>query len=138
MSNLTEITDTQELVPTSAYKYAKWDFENLNPVQSALFPFIEKDMNGLVAASTSAGKTVTAELFGSYAIRKLKKKFIFLCPLRALANEKYQDWTHPSHHFSDLKISILTGDYKGDIEQANFDDSDVIIMTSEMLKHLKC
>lgn len=135
MSNLTEITDTQELVPTSAYKYAKWDFENLNPVQSALFPFIEKDMNGLVAASTSAGKTVTAELFGSYAIRKLKKKFIFLCPLRALANEKYQDWTHPSHHFSDLKISILTGDYKGDIEQANFDDSDVIIMTSEMLNH---
>jgi replicative superfamily II helicase len=135
MSNLIEITDTQDLVPTSAHKYAKWPFPNLNPVQSALFPFIEKDVNGLVAASTSAGKTVTAELFGSYAIRKLKKKFIFLCPLRALANEKYQDWTNPSHHFSDLKISILTGDYKGDIEQANFDDSDVIIMTSEMLNH---
>jgi replicative superfamily II helicase len=135
MSNLIEITDTQDLIPTANFPYAKWPFENLNPVQSALFPFVEKDVNGLVAASTSAGKTVTAELFGSFAIRKLKKKFIFLCPLRALANEKFQDWTSPNHHFSDLKVSILTGDYKGDIDKTSFDDSDIIIMTSEMLNH---
>lgn len=135
MNNLIEITDALELVPTSEHKYANWSFANLNPVQSALFPYIEKDMNGLVAASTSAGKTITAELFGSYVIRKLKKKFVFLCPLRALANEKYNDWSDSKHHFSDLKISILTGDYKGDIEKTAFDDSDIIIMTSEMLNH---
>lgn len=135
MSNLTEISDVSTLVPVADFKYASWKFENLNPVQSALYPWVEQDCNGLVAASTSAGKTVTSEMFGSYVIRKLGKKFIFLCPLRALANEKYNDWTDPSHHFSDLKISILTGDYKGDVEKTVFDDSDIIIMTSEMLNH---
>jgi len=132
---INHITDAQELIPTSEFKWAKFPFEKFNPVQSSLYSFVDKNCNGLVAASTSAGKTVVSEMFGSFAIRQLKKKFIFLCPLRALANEKYQDWTAEKHHFSDLKISILTGDYKGDLEQLNFDDSDVIIMTSEMLNH---
>jgi replicative superfamily II helicase len=135
MNKLNEITDTTTLIPVSDFPYATWKFSHLNPVQSALFPFVHQDCNGLVAASTSAGKTVTSEMFGSFALRKQNKKFIFLCPLRALANEKYNDWTDPSHHFSDLKISILTGDYKGDLEKTVFDDSDIIIMTSEMLNH---
>ena len=135
MSNLIEVSDAASLVPVADFKWASWKFDNLNPVQSALCPYVDQDMNGLVAASTSAGKTITSEMFGSYVLRHQKKKFIFLCPLRALANEKYNDWRDPSHHFSDLKISILTGDYKGDIEKTVFDDSDIIIMTSEMLNH---
>jgi helicase len=132
MENLIEIVDSLELVPTTEIKYGHWPFPSFNPVQSALAPYIEQDLNGLVAAATSCGKTVISEMFASYVIRKLKKKFIFLCPLRALANEKYNDWTNPSHHFSDLNIGIYTGDYS---EKEGYENNDIIIMTSEMLNH---
>ena len=132
METLLEVVDSPSLIETSKLTYGNWPFPEFNPVQSALFPFVEQDLNGLVAAATSCGKTVISEMFASYVIRKLKKKFIFLCPLRALANEKYNDWTSPSHHFSDLNIGIYTGDYS---EKEGFDKNDVIIMTSEMLNH---
>jgi len=135
MSQTIELIEVNNLVATSNHKFAKWPFENFNIVQSSIFETIEKDCNCLIAASTSAGKTVISEMYGSYEIRKNRKKFLFLCPLRALANEKYYDWTHASHHFSDLKIGIFTGDYKKDNKLNDFDSFDVIIMTSEMLNH---
>lgn len=116
---------------TSDFGYAKWDFEYFNPVQSELIDYYDKDINCIVAASTSAGKTVCAEIFLSYDIRKNKKKGVILFPIKALAQEKYDDWTSPSHHFSDLKIRILTGDYRQNLK--NEDDFDILIMTSEML-----
>lgn len=135
MSNVYELAETTTLIPTADHKYGKWPFENFNIVQSSIFETVEKDCNCLIAASTSAGKTVISEMFGSYEIRKHKKKFLFLCPLRALANEKFYDWTDKDHHFSDLKIGIFTGDYKKDNKNNDFDNFDVIIMTSEMLNH---
>lgn len=132
MSHLLELNDAHELLPTVNYPYGKWNFEFFNPVQSALVPYADQDCNGLVAASTSAGKTVVSEIFGSYSIRFSKKKFVFLCPLRALANEKYNDWTSSNHHFSDLNIGIYTGDYS---DKEGYDQNNVIIMTSEMLNH---
>jgi helicase len=126
------LNDTQDLVSATDFAHAKFTFENFNPVQSALLPLCEQDVNGLIAAATSCGKTVMSEMFASYTIRVQKKKFVFLCPLRALALEKYNDWTNPSHHFSDLKIGIYTGDFK---EKDDFDQKDIIIMTSEMLNH---
>jgi len=115
---------------TLDFPYAKWDFSKFNPVQTSLLDYFDKDVNGIVAASTSAGKTVCAEIFISYEVRKKNKKSIILFPIKALAQEKYDDWTSPSHHFSDLKIKILTGDYKNDLKD---DDFDILIMTSEML-----
>jgi replicative superfamily II helicase len=92
---------------TLDFPYAKWDFSKFNPVQTSLLDYFDKDVNGIVAASTSAGKTVCAEIFISYEVRKKNKKSIILFPIKALAQEKYDDWTSPSHHFSDLKIKIL-------------------------------
>lgn len=132
MENIIEVHDASNLIPTSCYKFGKWPFEYFNPVQSALLPVVDQGCNGLVAAATSCGKTVISEIFASYIVRHLKKKFVFLCPLRALANEKYNDWTNPNHHFSDLNIGIYTGDYS---EKDGYDDNDIIIMTSEMLNH---
>jgi hypothetical protein len=135
MSKVFELSEISTLVPTSKHQFGKWPFENFNIVQSSIFETVEKDCNCLIAASTSAGKTVISEMYGSYEIRKNKKKFLFLCPLRALANEKFYDWTDSNHHFADLKIGIFTGDYKKDNKQNEFDKFDVIIMTSEMLNH---
>jgi helicase len=115
----------------SDFPYAKWAFEHFNPVQTELLDYYDKDTNGIVAASTSAGKTVCAEMFLSYDIRNNNKKGIVLFPIKALAQEKYDDWTSSNHHFNDLKIEIMTGDHRSGISLK--DDFDILIMTSEML-----
>jgi helicase len=131
MSQISGTKKSDALKRASDFPYASWDFEYFNPVQTELFNYYDKDINAIVAASTSAGKTVCAEMFLSYDIRKNNKKGIILFPIKALAQEKYDDWTSSDHHFSDLKIKIMTGDYRSDdLEDDSFD---ILIMTSEML-----
>lgn len=136
MPPIIRATDQDVCVATSEYPYAKWKFEKFNPVQSRVLDFYDQDMNGLVAASTSAGKTVVSEILLAEEIRKRGGKGMFLAPLRALAREKLSDWTSPEHHFSDLKISICTGDFRLTKERSKeLEEADLIIMTSEMLNH---
>jgi replicative superfamily II helicase len=136
MPPLTQVSDQTVCVATSEYPYASWKFEQFNPVQSRIMDFYNQDNNGLVAASTSAGKTVVAEMFLADEVRRRGGKGMFLAPLRALAREKITDWTDPKYHFSDLKISICTGDYRLTKERASeLNDANLIVMTSEMLSH---
>lgn len=128
--SIIHIQESKVLKNTLDFPYAKWDFEQFNPVQTSLLDYYDKDVNGVVAASTSAGKTVCAEMFISYEARFKNKKSIILFPIKALAQEKYDDWTSPNHHFNDLKIKIMTGDHRADIKENDFD---ILIMTSEML-----
>lgn len=136
MSELIQIIDQTDLVPCSKYPYAKWEYENFNPVQSRIFEVFENDANFLVSARTSAGKTVIAEMFLAHEIRKRGGKGMFLAPLKALAQEKIDQWTDFSYHFHDLNISICTGDYRiTEKRQEELLKSNLIIMTSEMLNH---
>lgn len=136
MSNLINVQQAEKLILTSEFPYAKYSFEQFNIVQSSILPYFDQDVNGVVAAATSAGKTVVAEIFGSFVARKLNKKFIYLTPLKALAQEKIDDWTSENHHFSNLKLSICTGDYQIDKERLKeIQESDILILTSEMLDH---
>ena len=112
MPPIVKAEDQNVCVATSQYPYAKWKFETFNPVQSRIMDFYNKEVNGLVAASTSAGKTVVAEMFLADEVRRRGGKGMFLAPLRALAREKVTDWKDTNHHFSDLNISICTGDYR--------------------------
>ena len=128
--------DQNVLVATSDYPYAKWKFEKFNPVQSRIMEYYNKDVNGLIAAMTSAGKTVVAEMFLAQEIRERGGKGMFLAPLRALAREKITDWKNSEYHFADQKISICTGDYRLTKERSKeLNDANLIIMTSEMLNH---
>jgi len=128
--------DQPVIVATADYPYAKWKFEKFNPVQSRIMDFYDKDVNGLIAAMTSAGKTVVAEMFLAQEIRKRGGKGMFLAPLRALAREKITDWKDEKYHFADQKISICTGDYRLTKERSKeLNDANLIIMTSEMLNH---
>ncbi len=136
MPPIIKVSDQDVCVATSEFPFAKWKFEKFNPVQSRIMDFYNQDCNALVAARTSAGKTVIAEQFLSQEIRERGGKGMFLAPLRALAREKVTDWTNPEYHLSDLKISICTGDYRLTKERTQeLDDADIIIMTSEMLSH---
>jgi replicative superfamily II helicase len=130
-----ELQDQNDLVECSKYpNYAKFKFEKFNPVQSRIFEIYNHDCNVVVAAQTSAGKTVCSEMLMAREIRENGKKAIYLAPLRALAKEKIDDWTDPSHHFGDLNVSICTGDYRlTEKRKEELENADVIVMTSEML-----
>ena len=136
MNKIIQLKESEQLVPVKDFTFARYPFENFNIVQSTIIPYCSEDMNGVVAASTSSGKTIVAEIFGSRLIRENKKKFIYLTPLKALAQEKIDDWTNSNHHFSDLKLSICTGDYQiDDSRLKEIQESDIVVLTSEMLDH---
>jgi replicative superfamily II helicase len=70
----------------------------------------------------------------SHEARVRGGKAIYLAPLRALAKEKIDDWLSEKSLFSDLKISICTGDYRlTEARMKELNEADVIVMTSEML-----
>ena len=136
MPPIIKTEDQTVCVATSQFPFAKWKFEKFNPVQSRIMEYYDKDVNGLIAARTSAGKTTIAEQFMAEQIRSRGGKAMFLAPLRALAREKLTDWTDKDHHFSDLKISICTGDFRLTKERTKeLEEADIIVMTSEMLSH---
>ncbi len=62
--------------------------------------------NLLIIANTSAGKTLIAELAG-ISIALKKKKFIYIVPLVALANNKYNDFK--KFYGDKLRIGLRTG-----------------------------
>lgn len=105
-----------------------WEF--LNPVQSAMFnEALEPDCNTVISASTSAGKTVCAEMV---ADRMLEEGYrvVYLSPLKSLTQEKYADW---QNLWPDKNICILTGDYVlSQQRKEELQDADIIVMTSEM------
>lgn len=134
MPEVIKVTDNFDLVDAAKYPYAKFPYEKFNVVQSRLFEFYDKDANVLIAAKTSAGKTVCAEMMLAHEINKRGGKGMYLSPLKSLTSEKYDDWTEEGHHFSKKNISICTGDYmltadrKEELEKSN-----LILMSSEML-----
>jgi len=131
---ITKITDTKDLVKTSKYKHGKFPFEHFNPVQSKVFEYYDKDNNCIIASSTSSGKTICSELFIGDEIHGKGGKAMYLVPLRALAQERLDDWEGPDCHLGKLRVSVCTGDYKLTASRkAELDSSDLIVMTSEML-----
>ena len=130
-----KVGDQMDLVATANFpSYATFPFENFNPVQSRLFEFYKQDCNAIIAAATSAGKTICAEMFMANEVRERGGKAMYLAPLRALAKEKIDDWTDDKHHFRDLRLSICTGDYRlTPARRQEMIDSNIILMTSEML-----
>lgn len=134
MPQVIKISDTNDLVETKEYEYANWPFDKFNPVQSSLFKIFKQNSNVVIAAATSAGKTICGEIFLAYGIRQLKGKGIYVGPLKSLAKEKEEDWTNEDHHFSDLKTFIATGDFGFSKKRMNeLDESSLIVMTPEML-----
>lgn len=120
-------------VPSEEVKNYEIRFESLNPLQSAIFPFVDRDCNLVISGSTSCGKTLAAELCLNDATERLGKG-VFLNPLKAVSQEKHQDWTSSSHPWSDKEVVIATGDY--DMTEAKrqaLDRCDIAVLTSEML-----
>lgn len=131
------------------FAWMKLKHPKLNPVQAAVLPMADAPSNLVIAAATSSGKTVMAELVMAPVLQPeearpkagvFRPKAVYLAPLKALAQEKLDDWTDPSHPFSKLDIAIATGDYLFGKQREKVlqccAESDLLCMTSEMLDSL--
>lgn len=113
----------------------KLGFEELTEIQNlAVKAGLFEGKSLLVSAPTNTGKTFVGELAAITAsTRKDLRRTFFLVPLRALAEEQFEDLVRKYSDWG-LKVAISTSD------RTEFDDnlldSDVIIATYEKLTAL--
>lgn len=91
--------------------------------------------NLVISIPTAAGKTLLAELAALKHVLELNGKVIYLCPLRALASEKYRDFKRFS--MLGVRTAITSGDY--DSTDDYLPKYDIIVSTNEkfdaLLRH---
>ena len=96
----------------------------LDPFQSTAIGYVESNQSVLVAAHTSAGKTVVAE----YAIAKSLRdgqRVVYTSPIKALSNQKYRDL---AEEFED--VGLMTGDITIN------PGATCLVMTTEILRSM--
>lgn len=104
--------------------FDEYPFE-LSDFQKWAIKGIHENKNVLITAHTGSGKTLPAENAIKHFIEK-GKKVIYCSPLKALSNEKFNDF---QNKYSNISFGILTGDIKYN------PDADVLIMTTEILRN---
>ena len=105
--------------------YSNNNFE-FSPFQIKACLSIIKNKHVLITAHTGSGKTLPGEFSIYYQIKHLNKKVIYTSPIKALSNQKFQEF---SKKFPDFEVGILTGDIKHNPE------ADLLIMTTEILQN---
>ena len=96
----------------------------LDPFQQTAIGYVERNESVLVAAHTSAGKTVVAE----YAIAKSLRdgqRVVYTSPIKALSNQKYRDL---QEEFDD--VGLMTGDITIN------PSATCLVMTTEILRSM--
>ena len=104
-----------ELYPYPLSDFQKW----------AIHAIIE-GQHVLVTAHTGSGKTLPAEFAITHFVGQ-GKKVIYTCPIKALSNQKYYEFSKKYPHIS---FGLMTGDIK------TCPDADVVIMTTEIIVNM--
>ena len=126
-------------IPHELREILKKEVTYLLPIQQkAVEAGLLNNKNLLIVSATASGKTLIAELAGLKSVYQ-KKKFLFLVPLVALANQKYEDFKRKYGHV--CKVSIRVGmsriKTKEDLYVIDTDiNADIIIGTYEGLDFL--
>lgn len=110
--------DYSDLPPAKTYPFT------LDPFQTQAISYITKNESVLVAAHTSAGKTVVAEYAIAQSLRE-GQRVIYTSPIKALSNQKYRDL---SEEFSD--VGLMTGDITIN------PSATCLVMTTEILRSM--
>jgi len=111
------------------------------PQEEAIKAGALQGKNLILASPTASGKTLIAELCALKHILEKNGKTLYLTPLRALANEKYQEFQKYTKinkpNGKPIQIGITTGDY--DSSNPWLERYDIIITTNEkadsLLRH---
>jgi len=101
----------------------EYPFE-LDPFQKVSIHSIERNESVLVAAHTSAGKTVVAEYAIAQSLRD-KQRVIYTSPIKALSNQKYRELLQ---EFGD--VGLMTGDITIN------PTASCLVMTTEILRSM--
>ena len=118
-----------ELNMDQIWNYNKWYSKNydfkLSDFQNKAIYGILTGQHVLITAHTGSGKTLPAEYAIQYFTER-KKKVIYTAPIKALSNQKFNEFTSK---YPNISFGILTGDIKFNPE------ADVLIMTTEILRN---
>ena len=80
----------------------------------------------VVSSPTASGKTLIA-LMAAFRTAKAGRKVVYLAPLRALASEKYQEFSELAQF--GIRTAISTGDY--DSSGETLGRADIVVLTNE-------
>jgi ATP-dependent RNA helicase HelY len=98
----------------------------LDPFQQEAIDQLDQGKSVLVAAPTSAGKTVVAEFAIERALQ-LGQRVIYTAPIKALSNQKFADF---GQRWGFERVGLLTGDMSINT------DARVRVMTTEVLRNM--
>jgi helicase len=134
--------DDIDLVPTDSLslhpgiqQHLESRFDTLLPVQSLAVEHGATDgEDQLIVSATATGKTLVGEMAGLDRVLNNKGKMLFLVPLVALANQKYESF---NERYGDMvDVSLRVGASRIADEGGRFDpDADVIVGTYEGIDH---
>ena len=118
--------EVAEVLPEFADAFA---FEEFNRMQREALPaLLESDENVVASAPTASGKTALAELAICKALAD-GGTALFIAPMRALTNEKEDDWDR----FEDLEYSVYVVTGERDLNPRRARRADILVMTPEKL-----
>ena len=123
-SDVAAPSGVEETVPEFADAFP---FESFNRMQREALPAVlDSDENVVVSAPTASGKTALAELAICRTLRQ-GGTALFLAPLRALTNEKEDEW----ERFESLGYSVYVVTGERDLNPRRAERADILVMTPE-------
>lgn len=118
--------EVAEVLPEFADAFA---FEEFNRMQREALPaLLESEDNVVASAPTASGKTALAELAICKALAE-GGTALFIAPMRALTNEKEDDWDR----FEELDYSVYVVTGERDLNPRRARRADILVMTPEKL-----
>ncbi|WP_408956820.1 DEAD/DEAH box helicase [Natrinema sp. 74] len=118
--------EVAEVLPEFADAFA---FEEFNRMQREAVPaLLETEENVVASAPTASGKTALAELAICKALGD-GGTALFIAPMRALTNEKEDDWDR----FESLDYSVYVVTGERDLNPRRARRADILVMTPEKL-----
>jgi len=127
------LSDIKGKIQDRAFEILSKEIDVLRPAQEkSIKAGLLDGKNLLVCTPTASGKTLVAELAALSSILTGKGKALYIVPLKALAQEKYRDFSRRYKGLISIAISI--GDF--DSSDTHLADYDLIILTSEKLDSL--
>ena len=128
-----QLSDIRSKIPEKLSTILSKDIQGLRPAQEkAINAGLLDGKSLLVCTPTASGKTLIAELAAAKNILEGKGKAIYIVPLKALASEKYKEFSAKYKGMFSIALSI------GDLDSAEpgLAEKDFLFVTSEKLDSL--